>query len=556
MGKRCLVAFDTDHIKQYVFATDKLAEIRGASSILDRLNRHDMARIAREEGFVAYPVYTNGGSGLFLLEGDKPEGERFGRSVQAAYRQQTGGGASITFAVEDIPAHIPDTVEAVRKANLKETLARLRYRLDECKDRPPAVVTLPSHPFMRTCDACGSRYAEQADDSEVNDPLSRDRRYCGVCMRKRDEDGGIKGRMSDILAERSRTGTVTRTKTRPYTWEQMLRLLPPGEYDIPPDTSRPPDFDRIPTGDGVRDYMALIYADGNGMGQMMSGLHTLDAVEQAAHRIDNAVFVALSRAIKQHLKIALNQTPHTFPFDILLIGGDDIVIVTPATRALVVACTLAKEFYKESSGRSLAVGVVLAPIKYPFGLLHDLAESTLDFAKKEAATRPRDPAYGDTMINFITVTGSTSPDFEQVYKGLHRRKVQVGTRQRAFYATRRPYTVDALAELLKRIEEGRNEGLSRSKLHQVREAVLKMNLSTSVYDGMSTLRNWKRSEREFVLHQVYPLGNPQPEQRPVQAPARFPVVTFPWYADGADTYRTGLLDYVELYDFVPRKGEA
>ena len=39
VGKRFLVALDTNHIKQYVFATDKLKEIRGASSILDNLNR-------------------------------------------------------------------------------------------------------------------------------------------------------------------------------------------------------------------------------------------------------------------------------------------------------------------------------------------------------------------------------------------------------------------------------------------------------------------------------------------------------------------------------------
>ena len=34
-----LIAFDTDHIKRYVFATEKLKEIRGASSLLDYLNR-------------------------------------------------------------------------------------------------------------------------------------------------------------------------------------------------------------------------------------------------------------------------------------------------------------------------------------------------------------------------------------------------------------------------------------------------------------------------------------------------------------------------------------
>ena len=33
-----LVSFDTDRIKEYVFATDKLREIRGASYLLTQLN--------------------------------------------------------------------------------------------------------------------------------------------------------------------------------------------------------------------------------------------------------------------------------------------------------------------------------------------------------------------------------------------------------------------------------------------------------------------------------------------------------------------------------------
>ncbi len=37
---------------------------------------------------------------------------------------------------------------------------------------------------------------------------------------------------------------------------------------------------------------------------------------------------------------------NTFPFDILLVGGDDIVIVTPADKALQVAYTLAEQFHQ------------------------------------------------------------------------------------------------------------------------------------------------------------------------------------------------------------------
>src|SRR5579883_3484690 len=90
-----LIAFDTDHVKRYVFGTDKLKEIRGASSLLDYLNRIVMRKYAKRFG--AEPVYAHGGSGLFLIE--TAQAEAFGQSIQQVYRAKTGGGASITYAV-------------------------------------------------------------------------------------------------------------------------------------------------------------------------------------------------------------------------------------------------------------------------------------------------------------------------------------------------------------------------------------------------------------------------------------------------------------------------
>src|SRR5438094_7390130 len=99
LGKRFLVALDTNHIKQYVFATDKLKEIRGASSILDALNRRAMIHLAQEGG--AETIYANGGSGQFLINGDEETARKFGQRIQQAYRERTGGGASITFALQE-----------------------------------------------------------------------------------------------------------------------------------------------------------------------------------------------------------------------------------------------------------------------------------------------------------------------------------------------------------------------------------------------------------------------------------------------------------------------
>ncbi len=82
----------------------------------------------------------------------------------------------------------------------------------------------------------------------------------------------------------------------------------------------------------------------------------------------------------------------------------------------------------------------------------------------------------------MVVAGSTSHDFDKIYSQISKKGVQVDgyTRNVNFYATLRPYTVEELEILLKAIRDGRKMSLGRTKLHQVREAVLRMNLTTSV----------------------------------------------------------------------------
>jgi hypothetical protein len=288
-----------------------------------------------------------------------------------------------------------------------------------------------------------------------------------------------------------------------------------------------------------------------------------------AKLIDDAVYEALHAAVSKHLQVPSGDPPR-FPFDLLLVGGDDILMVTPATVALDVAITLAQTFRNvtlvgdpKKEGHALSIGVVLAPVSYPFGLLFDLAESTLKYAKKEGAKKAERSkneltACGDTFINFMTVTGSTSQDFRTVYASLYEKhgKVSGHKNEVQFYATLRPYTVEQLTQLLALIREGKKLALGRTKLHQVREAVLKLNLTSSVTEGLGVLRNWRQKQQEFVLRPIYTLGGDYQKryQDDAHPETLFPRVTFPWFADGPDTYRTYLLDFVELYDFVAQEG--
>ena len=562
MGQQSLVALDTDHIKQYIFATAKLKEVRGASSLLDHLNRRMMDLVALEPEFRAQKVYANGGSGLFLVPGNAHLAREFGQRIQREYRKKSHDGASITFVVQELSSSVQDAWHD----DIHETLELLHYRLAERKvsclperigneqESPPEqysteMLSFPSHPFMRICDGCGLHYAEGQDPSE---PANY---YCVVCLGKRSEDHAIKDGISKLINEHADRSTIA--DYTPFAWEKVIKALP-GTYRIPPDTERPEDFHALRGMSDGKGYLAFIYADGNGMGQMLDKLRTLAEVRDAAQTIDTAIYEAISAAISQHLPIVprVGSTPPRFPFDLLFIGGDDMMIVTPAAPALDIAISIAQKFY-QSTRYTLSVGVVLAPVTYPFGMLHKLVEDTIQFAKKHGTKIPnkqvKESEYGETRINFMVVAGSTSQEFSAVYRALHQKHFDKKKQQEThFYATLRPYTVEELIFLLKAIREGKEKGLGRTKLHQVREAVLKMNLTTSVDEGLSVLRNWHTKQREFVTGHVYTLsGRYQAAYHDTKQPdTLFPRVTFPWFADGPTAYRTSLLDFVELYDFV------
>ncbi len=497
MGKRFLVALDTDHIKQYVFATDKLKEIRGASSILDDLNRSEMARVAKAVG--AEKIYANGGSGQFLIHGDEEAAREFGQRIQQVYREETGNSASITFALQEIPETIAEQgIET--NPELHPYLRLLQYRLLYAKGYPhQESEVLPSHPLMRLCDACGTHYAEDIYRGEGPDPEDQERRYCNVCLRKRSEDHDTKTKIKEIVTEWSYTGKVKSSEENPFAWEKLIDKLP-DTYKLPVGTDRPSDFNKFQR--FSNGYLGLIYADANSMGEILDKLPTIKEREAMAQVVDDAVYTAMSTAIDAHLPVVKGDedTPWMFKFDVLMIGGDDIMVVTPADVALNVALALAETFHKETKtndirpekkGCSLSIGIVLAPVKYPFGLLQELAESTLKFAKRAAAKNPPKTEYGETLINFMTVTGSNSLDFKKVYDRLHEKHGRADGRDTAFYATLRPYSVEELTELLNMIREGKQKGLGRTKLHQVREAVLRMNLTTSVSEGLAVLSNWR-----------------------------------------------------------------
>lgn len=559
-----LVAFDTDHIKRYVFGTQKLKEIRGASSLLDYLNRIVMTRLANR--YQAKKVYANGGSGQFIVATELVDS--FGKQVQQEYLAVTGGGASITFVSTPLPEHIVD----INEDDITDTFELLQWLLQEEKQHSPEALASASHPFMRICDSCGVEYADAQKKSRdvIRDVDEQDEQYCAVCQLKRARDGKIKDFIEKFIKEAGK-----RAPHDEYLWNEIITRLRAMDYKVDEKTERPSDFNVFRNFKGAKDYLGLIYADANSMGRAIEKHNSLLARQIFADTIDKAIYTSVCTAIARHLKIADQLKPAdqrvddltnpVFPFDILLMGGDDICMVVPASAAMDVALTIAETFHREThEEHTLSVGVILAPVKYPFGVLREMAESNLKFAKKDGAdasaqAKKSGNKIDDTRINFMIVTGSSSSNFASMYNSVYRRQDE--DLHQDFHATLRPYTPDSLRILLNAIRGQEGAGLGRTKLHQMREAVFQMNLTTSVIDGLTVLRNWHEKQRNHITRHVYQIGThyQMPRSNPDDPVSGFPRVIFPWFADGKSekngdmVYRTSLLDFIELYDFLSRE---
>jgi hypothetical protein len=393
--------------------------------------------------------------------------------------------------------------------------------------------------LLSTCESCGVAYAQDTwkDPDESEDEEGR---YCRVCISKRKEDRNVKNELRGARNPHVSVKTL---------WGRILQAL--GEDYLPSKPSlpqRPKDFNIFREFTHGKEYLGLIYADANNMGKALEEQETLLGVQDFAEKIDNAVFKAMGHAIRTHLPVQGN----TFPFDILLVGGDDIVIVMPADKALQFAHTLAEQFHQSTEKYTLSIGVVLAPVKYPFSLQYALVEETLKAAKKSGAKQTRTTSSNDkqeqSRVNFVVVTGNTSLNYQKRYEEMHCKRTT--PHKDEFYATMRPYLLSDLQWLLDQLKEGNKKRLGRTKLHQLREAILKLNQTTTILESLALLRNWREDERRFIKRMVQQFDTRLTSQQQQMG------TLFPWSLDGKESsdgltiYRTPLLDFIELYDFV------
>lgn len=537
-----LLVTDTPSIKQFVFGTDALAEIRGASALLDRLNQQDtfahLQDALKPSGARGEVVYANGGSGQFIVHNGTEEVVRRAiDSVNRHYRQDTGGEVRLAFGISSLDVG-GGYREAVRTAHFQMRCQR---------EMGVVCRSTPLLPFMMECRSVSHLPARRPM------PWGNE----GVLL------------LSDASARKRQASSQAREFGVWQNW--MLHLTASGRW---PDNSqweslRCDDFTAIGESALRRGYVGLVYADGNAMGRLVQELNSAAVCHQFSHLVDSSIreacLIALDSVCGREIanvraSVAENRPLRPLPADILLLGGDDLLVLLPADRCLQFALGMtecferltrekiaaltgeAKAFFQQrlqERGLTVSCGVAIGRANYPFYLLLELAEALLKNAKKAGSrTMGRQQHYSaPTHIDFHVVAGASSHELKHV-------------RCDDYFAgesaprTLRPLLRNQLVKLKEGVNLLRRRQFPKSKLHDLLTAALHPSEVQAQRLVREVFSRCKKPEQREALWQAVRMLCPEGH-----------AYNFPWY-EQANERTTAVADLVEAFDLFVRKEDV
>ncbi len=479
---KCLILFDTDRIKDYIFSTNKLTEVRGASAILESLNTVATPQKIKGMCKEAEIIYSNGGSTLIVA----PElnADSIIREIEKLYRRQAVGasisGEKIAYE-EGGNGGIP----------FGHLVRELATRLRKVKDEKPAETPMPMSQWFQICSSCG-RYPASVvptGEAESSPPV------CQPCNDKR-----VRGRAQrNIFWE----GDPWWKRDQEYHREAFLdAAFHKGDrrwHDEAPEDGGagmfPQDMGEIGSTSTIPGYVGFLYADGNGMGRVLDRLRYKHEYFNFARDVDRLTRDVVHQALLRRAEPRMVGGREIAPFEILLVGGDDFMLVTAADLAVDVATDILGDYEaksKEKTGHDLTVslGLVLAHANFPMYAMRDLAADLLKSAKKQSGS----------AIDFTVITAAGSRDLAYLRNdALTERSFLIRPAQenRHYRLTGCPYSLSEFKSLRKHAGKLKAEGFPRSQLQAMYEGLF-MGVGEAHLRAITVLGRASRAHHEAL----------------------------------------------------------
>lgn len=534
-------AGDTDRTQSYVFESDVLPEIRGGSRRLSELNTpnslidHLIALGLSAECL----LYAGGGSVLALLP-DEQSAEKLYKRIRREYIQETGmvtfsadwrkfSGEQIIRGFAPAPTatgyrQFQAIIDAYvgqnngKRKHFGEIMLLMGTLLRQKKTERHQAAFVELMPFAELCHSCRTRptnHYQRFEDGSVQS-------LCDTCQRK-----GAYGR-----GERGRT----------YWIAQLRKELRDADYPLPAEPRYPSDIgEMVAITADRKDDVALVYADGDAIGNRLKFLETPNAYINFSNTLTEVTRQAVAKALAAHPDLAARKDG-MLPWEVITIGGDDVLILMRASAAFDFAVALAENFKALAAQRlgeeeniRMSVGFAIARPSTPVRALREAALAALKNAKR------RSYATLQPSIDFhnFTKEGAISENLSDLREGNRMLSNDA-------LLTGRPFTLEEAKLIQSSLSQLRQGGFPRTQLYGLVEQLAQGQIRGSLFYHYQRAR--LRSEKRKILENIARQWQPE---HTVENALHKPVLEWPWLrrkdrdSNETSTY-TILLDLVEL----------
>jgi hypothetical protein len=193
---------------------------------------------------------------------------------------------------------------------------------------------------------------------------------------------------------------------------------------------------------GKQEYMAIVHADGNGLGQYIinnilkdSGNHSMEKAvkkyKEFSDNLDQATKKAVCEAIES-LDLPKEGKVDALPLRPLICAGDDVTILLKAEHAIQFSKFFLQKFEENTQATlghpfTACVGIVFQHSKFPFYQGYALCESLCKYAKDKTERKA-------SALAFHRITSGYRPDYNDVIEK------DLATKE-GLQLTRNPYVI-------------------------------------------------------------------------------------------------------------------
>lgn len=474
-------------VKQYYFETNKIKEIRGSSILLDDINRRRIPQFIRDE-FIRESIVYAGGGGIFLTV-KSGEGEKTAKEIEKIYEKVTVTAQNVAGVLKNV------SLLDISNRNYQNTVQKLQQIID---NRQMTKVDFRTFGYRGDINykAYGNPIPYSDDDKDTNED-----KLCKSCNTRQAQ---YKEKFTgEFLCLSCFYKTISGGREAKESFKGRVKEKANNKLE----ELGADNLDEISKANNNKG-IGIIYGDGNNIGAIVQNIKNIIQMKYFSEATEKAVETAVYDSIIKYMK--------NDAFEIIAIGGDDIFIIVPAEKALIISKNIGETFdnmFKNHSENkftiTMSLGVVVSKANKPIQYLFDLSQQLLKSAKSKAKKVNKSGTL-DVMVL------ETDAAFASTVKFI-RDKLKIKEKNKEKICTLRPYSWEELGEVIDAIKSLKKYSL-RTKAYNLMDATLNLgigegnlyysyqkirdedNKNTEIMDGISNVFRDRYNTRKKLMY--------------------------------------------------------